>query len=81
MIRKLIFILFLLFVLNFNFQPVYRVSVRCKSPVVFVIGTETDTYTSSLIEKRNKYYEREMVYLYISFQINETNPAIPFNSS
>lgn len=81
MIRKLIFILFFLFVLNFNFQHVYRVSVRYKSPVVFVIGTETDTYTSSLIEKRNKYYEREIVYLYISFQINETNPAIPFNSS
>lgn len=80
MIRKLLFILFFLFVLNFNYQPVYRTVIRYKTPVFFIIGTESDTYTNSIIENRKKYYESEMIYIYISFQMIN-NTVIPFNSS
>ena len=81
MIRKLLLILFLLFVLNFNYQPVFRTTLRYKTPVVFVVGTESDTYTSSLIENRKKYYESMKVYLYTRFQMTNIIQAITFNSS
>lgn len=81
MIKKLIIIIFFLFILNFNYLPVYRAEVRLKTPVVFTIESDKDKYTSVLIEKNKKYYQTEMIFLYLSFRINTDTPENYFNSS
>lgn len=67
--------------LNLNYQPVYRTSIRYKIPVVFTIETGTNEYTNSLIEKSKKYYKTEMVFLFLSFRIHNNIYDNYYNTS
>jgi len=71
MIKRLIIFLFLLFMLNLTYQPVYRTALRQKSPVTVTIKVDTDKCTGLLINRNREYFRSEKFFLYISFKAKD----------
>ena len=81
MIKRILLLLFLLLMLNLTYQPVYRTTVRQKSPVTITIKVESDECTGLLVKRNKEYFRSERIFLYISFKTKDFWNRGYYNSS
>ncbi len=81
MIKRLILLVFLLFMLNLSYQPLYRTAVRYKTPVAYTVKVDTDEYTGLLIKKNKEFYRSEKIFLYICLHSKDISNSKYYNSS
>lgn len=81
MIKRILILLFLLFMLNLTYLPVYRTTVRQKNPVTITIKVESDVCTELLVMRNKEYFRSERIFLYISFKTKVYQNRGYYNSS
>jgi len=77
-IKNIILLIFVLFALNLNYQPVQINSIGIRHTIVRQINYEEDKITSEIIKKSNYFLVRELIS--ISYEIKNKNTAY-YNTS